>query len=80
MSANETVVGFAGEVVNSTMSVLAGVLVEEGQRRVKSLGLPPATAISRKLPDTVGIGTGWLKSLLGRNEWTLPCVNVKIRL
>lgn len=65
--------------MNSTLSVLAGALVEEGQRRARSLGCPPATFISRKLPDTVGIGTGWLMSLLGRSEWTLPCVDVKVR-
>lgn len=31
-------------------------------------------------PEWTGIGLGWLRSLLGRKEWTIDCMNVKIRL
>ena len=30
--------------------------------------------------EWVGLGAGWLRSLVGRNEWTVPCVDVKVRL
>ncbi|EXJ65777.1 uncharacterized protein A1O5_11018 [Cladophialophora psammophila CBS 110553] len=41
---------------------------------------PVASATS--LPSLVdtGIGTHWLRNLLGRSEWTLPCVGVKLVL
>ena len=31
-------------------------------------------------PEWTGLGLEWLRSLLGKREWTLPCVDVKIRL
>jgi len=31
-------------------------------------------------PEWTGIGVGWLRSLLGRREWRLPCVDVYVRL
>ncbi len=30
--------------------------------------------------EWTGIGVGWLRSLLGRREWMLDCMDVKIRL
>lgn len=73
---NGTVVDFLGEIANQTISVLAGAVVENVKSRVSI----PSAAIGRKLPDAVGVGTAWLKSLLGRSQWTLPCVNVVVRL
>jgi hypothetical protein len=31
-------------------------------------------------PEWTGIGVGWLRSLLGRREWRIPCVDVYVRL
>jgi hypothetical protein len=73
---NGTLIEFASELVNQTISVLAGAAVEE----MKTGALLPSAALGRRLPDAGGVGTAWLKSLLGRNQWTLPCVNVVVRL
>jgi hypothetical protein len=63
----EQVMIFA-EAMNSTAKTLGGAALQEIQKR-----LP-------ERPEWTGIGVGWLRSLLGRREWTLPCVDVKIRL
>ena len=31
-------------------------------------------------PEWTGIGVGWLRSLLGRREWKLQCLDVTVRL
>ncbi|ELR08797.1 hypothetical protein VC83_00767 [Pseudogymnoascus destructans] len=63
----EQAVMMAGSM-NSTAKTLGGVVFQELQRR-----LPDRT-------EWTGIGVGWLRSLLGRREWTLPCVDVNVRL
>lgn len=67
--------GFVFDAINTTTSALAGAAVEEMQRRLVQNG---SSALSREA--WTGIGLEWLRSLLGRREWTLPCVNVKVRL
>jgi hypothetical protein len=70
---------FLGVTINHTISALAGAAMEEARRR-----LDPASILSSasggSLPDSAGIGLGWLRSLLGRSEWTIPCVDIKVRL
>ncbi|PSS09150.1 hypothetical protein M430DRAFT_37212 [Amorphotheca resinae ATCC 22711] len=43
-----------------------------------------AGAATRKLASSraewTGIGVEWLRSLLGKREWRLPCVDVNVRL
>jgi hypothetical protein len=76
------VADFLSETINQTISALAGAALEEARRR-----LNPASILSSasgtgggSLPESAGIGLGWLRSLLGRSEWTIPCVDIKIRL
>lgn len=57
-----------GSVANDTASALGVIAAQEAQK-----ALPGR-------PEWTGIGLGWLRSLLGRREWALPCVDVKIRL
>ncbi|PWY91282.1 hypothetical protein BO70DRAFT_89580 [Aspergillus heteromorphus CBS 117.55] len=76
LSANDssTLAGYVFDTVNSTSKALAGAFVDEAQRRL---------ALNGSLPhqdEWTGIGLEWLRSLLGRREWTLPCVDVKVRL
>ncbi len=54
--------------MNDTAKTLGGVALQELRRRI-----PIA-------PEWTGIGVGWLRSLLGRREWRLPCVDVYVRL
>jgi hypothetical protein len=54
--------------VNSTASALAGAALEEAKKQL---------AIRT---EWTGIGVEWLRSLLGRREWRVPCVDVYIRL
>ena len=54
--------------LNSTATALAGTAFEEAKRRLAMR------------TEWTGIGVEWLRSLLGRREWRLPCVDVYIRL
>ncbi|KFH48499.1 hypothetical protein ACRE_006950 [Hapsidospora chrysogenum ATCC 11550] len=52
-----------------------------------ALGDEPSTAVGTGLGlggtmggEWTGIGVEWLRSLLGRREWMVDCMNVKIKL
>ncbi|KAK0127820.1 hypothetical protein ONS96_007323 [Cadophora gregata f. sp. sojae] len=53
---------------NNTAAALAGTALEEAKRRLAMR------------TEWTGIGVEWLRSLLGRREWRVPCVDVYIRL
>ncbi|KAF9893562.1 hypothetical protein FE257_010874 [Aspergillus nanangensis] len=78
-SSNETLAGYVVETLNTTTKALAGAAVEEAQRRL-ALNNSSLTALRETQEEWTGIGLEWLRSLLGRREWTLPCVDVKVRL
>lgn len=72
--------GFLLNVTSSTVSGLIGAVkgsavdvVEETRRRLNATA---ASNISAQADP--GIGAQWLRQLLGRSEWTLPCVGVKV--
>ncbi|UDD60244.1 hypothetical protein AFCA_007663 [Aspergillus flavus] len=78
---NETVAGFILETVNTTTKNLAGVVVDEAQRRLALNGSSAAAGLGGLVQEEwTGVGLEWLRSLLGRREWTIPCVDVKVRL
>ncbi|CAL3966904.1 unnamed protein product [Diplocarpon coronariae] len=54
--------------LNNTAVALAETALEEAKRRLAMR------------TEWTGIGVEWLRSLLGRREWRLPCVDVYIRL
>jgi hypothetical protein len=73
---NATMLGFLGEITNSTIAALANAAIDgTKQKFVRS-----TTSVERVVPYSAGIGIQWLRRLLGRHEWTLPCVGVNIRL
>ncbi|PWY78454.1 hypothetical protein BO94DRAFT_537643 [Aspergillus sclerotioniger CBS 115572] len=79
-----TLASYVFETVNSTTKALAGAVLDEAQRRL-ALNNNNNGSLSASLSPAVqdewtGIGLEWLRSLLGRREWTLPCVDVKVRL
>lgn len=83
-STNETVASFAIDLANSTVSTLGSAAVssavESGADILSKLtSMTGSSAMSTSM-GAGGVGTGWLKTLLGRSEWTLPCVNVKVVL
>jgi hypothetical protein len=53
---------------NNTAAALASTALEEAKRQLASR------------TEWTGIGVEWLRSLLGRREWRLPCVDVYVRL
>lgn len=61
-------VGAAAATTSSTAAVVANAATTT-----------PISALPSSLVDT-GIGTHWLRNLLGRSEWSLPCVGVKLVL
>ncbi|GKZ32979.1 hypothetical protein AbraIFM66950_002683 [Aspergillus brasiliensis] len=82
-SVNDTLASYVFETVNSTTKALAGAVVDEAQRRLAlngTLAASSTTTTTSAQDEWTGIGLEWLRSLLGRREWTLPCVDVKVRL
>ncbi|KAL4928295.1 uncharacterized protein BDV17DRAFT_264664 [Aspergillus undulatus] len=88
---NESLAGYVFETVNQTAKALAGAVVDETQRRLSGLGSGqgyigaecPSSGVSGSTTtadELTGFGLEWLRSLVGRREWTLPCVDVKVRI
>ncbi|KAH6684878.1 bladder cancer-related protein BC10-domain-containing protein [Plectosphaerella plurivora] len=53
------------EVINSTASALASAAADE---------------LAKKRQEWTGLGIEWLRSLLGRREWRIECLDINIRL
>jgi hypothetical protein len=53
------------EMVSSTVRTLAGVAAEN---------------VASKNAEWTGLGMEWLRSLLGRREWRIDCMDIYIRL
>lgn len=53
------------ETLNTTASALAGIAADE---------------ITRKRSEWTGLGIEWLRSLLGKREWRIECMDLNIRL
>lgn len=58
---------YAG-ALNNTALALAGTALEEAKRRMALRA------------EWTGLGVEWLRSLLGKREWRMQCVDVNIRL
>ncbi|KAJ5126151.1 hypothetical protein N7448_005463 [Penicillium atrosanguineum] len=67
----DSLTGFVFDTFNSTAKALAGAALEGAQQRF---------GVETKPAEWTGVGLEWLRNLLGRREWTLPCVDVKVRL
>jgi len=67
---NSTIIGLASAVKGSASGLMDGA-------RQKMASTAPLSSTSAA---DAGIGTHWLRYLIGRSEWTLPCVGVKIVL
>lgn len=67
----DSLAGFVFDTVNTTAQTLAGAAVSNIQQQF---------GFEAKPEEWTGVGLEWLRSLLGRREWTLPCVDVKVRL
>lgn len=78
LSSSDSLAGFVFEAVNTTTKTVTGAVIEEAQRRLALNGTSSPDGFGQE--QWTGIGLEWLRSLLGRREWTLPCVDVKVRL
>ncbi|EEQ32532.1 conserved hypothetical protein [Microsporum canis CBS 113480] len=74
-STTNELIEYVFDTVNTTATALMGAALEEAKRCV----IPNGSSSSGE-PEWTGIGLEWFRSLLGRREWTLPCVDVKVRL
>jgi hypothetical protein len=52
-------------MLNTTASALASAAADE---------------LSRRKAEWTGLGIEWLRSLLGKREWRIECMDVNIRL
>jgi hypothetical protein len=55
----------AVEMLNTTANALAGAAADE---------------LARRKAEWTGLGIEWLRSLLGRREWRIECMDLNIRL
>lgn len=69
---DESLVKYFLDTMNTTATALAEAAVEQARKRMDIAG--------RGTEEWTGIGLEWLRSLLGRHEWTVPCLDVKVRL
>lgn len=77
-NATESMASFLMEVANNTISSFAGSALTSGSS-IFSSATNNAPAFSIPNPSGAGaVGTQWLKTLFGKGEWTLPCVNIKV--
>lgn len=66
---------FWQEVVNSTVAGVTSAVIKDVKDRIAG------TNVSLPLQmNGNGLGLGWIRSLLGRSEWTLPCTQWKIAI
>jgi hypothetical protein len=79
---NESFASFIRESINSTATAVTGAALEEMKRRTSVILANGSTAAvaGRQQEEWTGIGLEWLRSLLGRREWTIPCIDVKVQL
>lgn len=89
-SQNETAISaFLAEITNHTLTALAAAAKETGvsvlsdiKRKFVNSTAEAASYVSVSGSSISslgsGVGTQWLRNLLGRSEWTLPCVGVKV--
>uniref|UniRef100_A0A8H7NE47 Uncharacterized protein n=1 Tax=Bionectria ochroleuca TaxID=29856 RepID=A0A8H7NE47_BIOOC len=56
------------------------VIVEMFNTTVKALAGVAADELRAKRAEWTGLGMEWLRSLLGRREWAIDCMDIKIRL
>ena len=61
-------ISFLAAALNNTMAAVAGAAVEGVRRKLEIRA------------EWTGIGVEWIRSLLGRREWRVPCLDVNIRL
>lgn len=74
--------GFLVDVVRSTVRGIAHAATDSVSGFLNEACQSLPEHVTGPSPPTSEVGTGvhWLRQLLGRNEWTLPCVGVKVVL
>lgn len=55
-------------------------LVDMFNTTAKALASAAAGEVQTRTEEWTGIGVGWLRTLLGRREWSVDCLDLKIRL
>jgi hypothetical protein len=53
------------DMLNTTAKALAGAAMD---------------GVSNRRMEWTGMGVEWLRSLLGKREWSIDCMEIKIRL
>lgn len=81
-----TFASFIQESINSTVAAVAAAALEDIKRKTVAAAATVAGRSSLSATgvgvaqEWTGIGLEWLRSLLGRREWTIPCLDVKVQL
>jgi hypothetical protein len=75
---DESLVNYIMETMNTTTTALAGAALEEAKKRFLLSG--NAAGVEVRHAEWTGIGLSWFRSMVGQREWTIPCIDVKVRL
>lgn len=70
---------FLVDVANSTVAGMSRALKDSASGMLEGARQKVTSPTPSSVTDA-GVGTHWLKYLIGRSEWTLPCVGVKVVL
>ncbi|ETN43852.1 uncharacterized protein HMPREF1541_10983 [Cyphellophora europaea CBS 101466] len=77
----EDFTSFLLDLTNSTLSTLGSSAASSVMASSSAMLAKVAPSISIPTTSMAGaVGTQWLGKLLGRGEWTLPCVGVRVVL
>ncbi|POR33917.1 Uncharacterized protein TPAR_05875 [Tolypocladium paradoxum] len=61
-------------------SVFNATVVEMANSTAKALAGAAADEIAARRAEWTGLGVEWLRSLLGRREWRIECMDIYVRL
>lgn len=72
--------GANGTLLLSDADDFNSTVVQMLNTTTKALAGAAASGLQSKTEEWTGLGVGWLRSLLGRREWSIDCMDIKIRL
>ncbi|KAI5284566.1 hypothetical protein KEM54_001225, partial [Ascosphaera aggregata] len=75
-----TLVDYVFGVVNATATAVTGAVVNDAKQKLADITISSTATVTASRPEWTGIGLEWIRRSLGTREWTLPCIDVKVRI
>lgn len=71
---------WSSSTANSDSAAFNATVIEMVNSTLKAALGAAADGITAQRPEWTGLGLEWLRSLLGKREWRIECIDVNIRL